>query len=304
MATTIEQAISARKRDLGNQYAYLTELEEIAELRAARHASENPYSHQEQLEYLGRPIRRFDGVDLEPRRAGAAQKKQRDHSDIRSLVHDLHAKIWASRRDIFPNHASMRPVDMLDPIVAFSLYGYNVETVGALGQHESSKRHLSNVAGLIDSSQRKVLLSSGFSPAVRKFTAAHELGHAALHDFVGAHRDLPLDGSGTGGDPQEREANLFAVTFLMPQKLVTKIFEQVFGQSPFVLDDDRRFALAGSLPNDRWAPTRVRDLSRVLASASRFNGNSFQPLMTQFGVSKEAMAIRLEELGLVQLVGA
>src|SRR5690606_37085640 len=108
--------------------------------------------------------------------------------------------------------------------------------------------------GLIDKQSRQVLLSSGLPPTVRNFTAAHELGHALMHEFEGMHRDKPLDGSSTNNNPQEGEAERFAAYFLMPEKLLRKAFEQSFGMAPFLLNDETRFALSGAIPNQRWAP--------------------------------------------------
>jgi Zn-dependent peptidase ImmA (M78 family) len=46
---------------------------------------------------------------------------------------------------------------------------------------------------------------------------------------------------------------------------------------------------------------RRRDLSRMLARVDRFDGRQIDSLTSQFRVSVEAMAIRLEELNLVSL---
>jgi hypothetical protein len=44
----------------------------------------------------------------------------------------------------------------------------------------------------------------------------------------------------------------------------------------------------------------LRDLARLLASATYYNGKAVYSLTEIFGVSVEAMAIRLEELDLVR----
>ena len=67
-----------------------------------------------------------------------------------------------------------------------------------------------------------------------------------------------------------------------------------------VLNEETAFALrAESLHSLDAARRTTRDLSRVLASAEQFDGRHFASLARQFCVSIEAMAIRLEELGLV-----
>lgn len=64
-------------------------------------------------------------------------------------------------------------------------------------------------------------------PKVRqRFTAAHELGHALLHDGTDVHHDadfrvnLRSDLSSQGIDPEEVEANHFAACLLMPREFL------------------------------------------------------------------------------------
>ena len=301
MASTLEEAISARRRVLRNPYAYISELEEIAELKAARHAYENPYAYADELDRLTRTVNRFDGLAMRVRAHPLPLKTyRRSDEEIENLARQLQIEVWERRSELFPDFMTMNHVDMLDPVAAFKLLGYKVDIADALG-HLPSAARLSNVAGLIDKPNRQVLLSSGFSAAIRNFTAAHELGHATMHDFSGMHRDKPLDGSSGSRDPQEREADKFAAYFLMPKKLLSRTFELMFGKAPFELNDDTRFALSGTVSDPtRWQPKTLRDLTRLLSSTSRFNGSNIVPLATQFRVSREAMAIRLEQLGLVR----
>jgi Zn-dependent peptidase ImmA (M78 family) len=114
------------------------------------------------------------------------------------------------------------------------------------------------------------------------------------------HRDRPADGPQQRRDPLEREADRFATFFLMPGRLVLIRFKATFAQDRFSLTNETAFALGGlSLDEARRKYPLKRSLSRALASADRFNGSSVTPLAAQFKVSVEAMAIRLEELGLL-----
>lgn len=302
MTRPFSEVLSERRRLLNNQYAYIPEVEELSELERSRKKSECPYAHIEETERLNRHISRFDGIEVDAAKPEQAKKyTPKTDFDIQRLVHELHVQIWENRASLFPDSAKMKPVEMLDPVAALEMLGYEVEMVGALGQLFDTGRNKSDIAGLIDKSARRVELSSGLPPATRNFTAAHELGHAVMHEFVGMHRDKPLDGSANSGDPIEREAEKFAAYFLMPEKLLRSMFESIFCQVPFGLSDETRFALAGSIPHPNWQPRNLRDFSRAIASTPRFNGSSIIPLMDQFKVSKEAMAIRLEQLGLVTL---
>lgn len=60
----------------------------------------------------------------------------------------------------------------------------------------------------------------------QRFTAAHELGHALLHQGAEVHHDevfrvnLRSDLSSQGVDPEEVEANHFAASLLMPRSFL------------------------------------------------------------------------------------
>lgn len=104
------------------------------------------------------------------------------------------------------------------------------------------------------------------------FTLAHEAGHWQLHIVKGGWRQsgLPLDGMEAGerflcranrSNPREYQANRFAAALLMPRYLV--------------------LAATQGKQLDQWP------VLRQLAEA--------------FGVSKEALKIRLESLGLITM---
>lgn len=231
----------------------------------------------------------------------ALRNKRRDrrhlHKDIEAKAVKLQRLIWQHRNEIWPEGAPENPVELLDPGVAFQLLGFHFDVADGLGHYFVGNRQV-EVAGLIDDSTMKARTSRRFCFEIQNFTAAHELGHAVLHDARGLHRDRPLDGSLPARDPVETEANKFASYFLMPAKLVKQHFGRLFGTDHFVLDEDARFALSrGGV--DLIQCTTPRNLARILAGATNYNGVRFQSLAAQFRVSVEAMAIRLEELEVV-----
>jgi Zn-dependent peptidase ImmA (M78 family) len=116
------------------------------------------------------------------------------------------------------------------------------------------------------------------------------------------HRDRALDGTGgPSREPRETEADLFASFFLLPEKPVREAFKQKFLTELFVLNEGTAFALGSKDLESLQSRCRtLRDLARVLANAERYNGAHFHSLASQFRVSAEAMAIRIEELGLVE----
>ena len=116
------------------------------------------------------------------------------------------------------------------------------------------------------------------------------------------HRDLPLEKSGVIRSPQEIQANYFASVFLMTNRLVLQQFDAYFRIRHFELTEDMAYALCGtSADRVRHRCRSVRQLSMLVAGACSFNGRQFSSLASQFRVSNTAMAIRLEELGLVTL---
>ena len=73
-------------------------------------------------------------------------------------------------------------------------------------------------------------INSKQSPERQRFSLAHELGHALLHDdplhldelaVIGFRSDL----SSTANDPKEVEANQFAAELLMPEAFIRKDLE-------------------------------------------------------------------------------
>lgn len=221
---------------------------------------------------------------------------------IERIVRQLHGNIWKKREDLWPNGVPADPVDMLDPSIALELFGYRFDMEEYLGEFRDSKGK-SEVAGVLDRRSRKVKISRRLPRNTTRFTTAHELGHVILHEEMTMHRDRPVEGAKNHRctrDKVEIEADKFASLFLMPEKLVKARFRGVFGVDSFVLSEDAIFAFGQ--PDIRDSVEKcgsVRDLARCLAKAEQYNGRHVRSLADQFSVSIEAMAIRLEELGLV-----
>jgi hypothetical protein len=198
-------------------------------------------------------------------------------------------------------------LQLFRPDHAASVHGITYDDSSPLGTHGVGKDRY-EVAGLIDLQNNIIRVSPKFPYEIQRFTGAHELGHYFLHADCGMtlHRDRPLDGASTGLDKREREANYFAGVFLAPDDLVKKAFTARFGSKPLHLTDGVAFALKGTDMHDlmRTSGTGSRQLARAVAAATRFgSGNRFDSLADNFGLSITAMAIRLEECGLVEELG-
>ena len=274
---------------------------------------QNPYAHvmgDGTLDALPRnstfgravtPPRDEPVIDLQSIRRKVKDAGRLSRSKIEMIARDILARLWRDRESLFPDGKSADPIDVLDPIVALRSIGFRCDPVESLGQYWLEGEHV-EVAGIIDRTERAVQISRQFPLPVRNFTAAHELGHALLHDGEGLHRDRALDGTerGVRRDRTEREADDFAVYFLMPEKQIRIEYEHRFKTREFILNEDTAFALNVESFGSFQANYDIRELSRLLARATQYDGVQFHSLAEQFGVSVEAMAIRLEELKIVR----
>lgn len=86
-----------------------------------------------------------------------------------------------------------------------------------------------NLEGALDRQRRTVYLSEKDSFEGKNFTLAHELGHFKLHEAVKTDlfTMLQLENLLTrqGNDPKEDQADLFAASLLMPEKLIRTLWE-------------------------------------------------------------------------------
>jgi Zn-dependent peptidase ImmA (M78 family) len=233
------------------------------------------------------------------------RSKEHRYAWIERKARDLQLNLWKHRHQLWPEDAPIDPVKLLEPSIAIQYIGYDFEQAEFLGDFGGTGSY-SEIAGTIDQAVKRISISNRLPVNTHRFTAAHELGHAILHQGLVMHRDRPVDGSRRSDvprEPKEIEADKFAVYFLMPERLVKERFHHIFGKScPFILTDDTAFAL-GSFNSANLIERckSLRDLARVLAKAEYYNGRNIVSLATQFGVSVETMAIRIEELDLVEV---
>lgn len=272
-------------------------------------AMQNPYAYIPDnvhtiSEYflLGSPYSRPDETDCS---AEVSTNTSRPTSQIEQIARNIQGKIWKHRNKLWPNGVPPNPVDLLEPSVVFNCIGYEFDIYETLDSYANGEKF--KIAGLIDIQGRKACISNQFSSEIQRFTSAHELGHALMHQdtgLLGLHRDRGLDGSPIKGkkDKIEIEADKFAAFFLMPRNLVVRRFKQLFGTHVFTLSDATMFALdPGNKKNLMANERNLRYISRILAEADHYNGKHLVSLSKQFQVSVEAMAIRLEELELIKI---
>lgn len=228
------------------------------------------------------------------------KKQKYSKKEIQSIVNSLHRHLWTNRQKIWADKVPADPVDMLDPTILTNLLGFNYQEKSIIGVHQTSSGD-AVVAGLIDDKAKTIYVSHQLKPKHRRFTAAHEIGHAALHDLRGSmHRDRYEDSQKARRDPKEREADTFATLLLMPENLVWARFKETFHVIPFKISSETAFALGFKSANELAEKCKTKhELAFLLASTERFNFEYFESLADQFRVSTQAMAIRIEELSLV-----
>ena len=292
MNSKFQQTIREDRQRLQNPYAHVMSDGTFDALPRSSTATLHHADEASRLE----PVIDLGSIRSKINKGGRLSRRR-----IEAIARDLQVQLWRARDEFLPAEQATVPLAVLEPFLALRCIGFRTELVDSLGHHLWEGEYL-EVAGSIDRSERTVQISRRFEAPVRKFTAAHELGHALLHDAQGLHRDRALDGTELGipRDRTEWEADVFATYFLMPEKQIRAAFENAFKARVFVLNEETAFALtAGDLETLRATCSDVRDLSRVLARTTQYDGVQFYSLVEQFGVSAEAMAIRLEELRLV-----
>nr|WP_321416139.1 cyclodeaminase/cyclohydrolase family protein [uncultured Allomuricauda sp.] len=241
--------------------------------------------------------------DVEKLLDGIKSKSQISDSDIEKLASDIQNLIWLNRTTIWNKNVPDHPTKVLKPnIVLKKALGYNYAVTNRIYLSENGNEDY-ETAGLIDQKQRIVLVSNRFEKNVQNFTSAHELGHALLHKQTVLHRDRPIDGLGrqVSRNSIEYQADRFATHFLMPSKLIKSIFKELFLTDKFIINEDNAFNLIQDSPRKLRADSKnLRGLALKLASAESFNNQNFKSISNLFGVSISAMAIRLEELEVLE----
>lgn len=142
---------------------------------------------------------------------------------------------------------------------------------------------------------------AGWLTETIRFTLAHELGHAILHTGSKLHRDRAIDGSKLNKNHQENQADKFATFFLMPQKIVKQVFQEIFEMPVFRINENTILQLGeNNIEDFKKKCVNIHGLSRKLVEIKRYGRKSINPIKDIFGVSTETIAIRLEELRLVE----
>jgi Zn-dependent peptidase ImmA (M78 family) len=222
-----------------------------------------------------------------------------DKKAIENEVRRLQFEIW-SGRDIRYQLGVPDIPTLFDPRNVADHCGLYFDTRDRL---DTDFRGGGEAAGIWQRDRSTVLVSRRFSYETQRFTAGHEIGHYILHPQVGdrtLHRERPVSGPSINRPPLEQEADYFSACLLMPRKTVISEFNARYNSKhPLVLNETVAYHLkldAGVLFSQ---PRGSLVFAEAVARAQQFDRHRFKSLAHYFGVSVPAMAIRLEELGLV-----
>jgi hypothetical protein len=126
------------------------------------------------------------------------------------------------------------------------------------------------------------------------FTCAHEVGHWVLHrEYVkpgstnGPKNDDIVCTGTHAKEPIEWQADYFASCLLMPEAEIREAFHRVCGPRPFVVKNARGEVAEGCRPEEPYVE-QWPFISAAMCEAGGFSN-----------VSKHAMIIRLQDLGLL-----
>jgi formiminotetrahydrofolate cyclodeaminase len=255
----------------------------------------------QELKIAAENANRKFGLDLKMIRHPRMITSRYRDSEIEGIAKNVQNELWTSRVEIWPDGEALNHIGALDAPAAFRALGYDFETSASLGRFKDGAG-LVEVAGYINKPNRYAAVSKKFLPVVQRFTAAHELGHAVLHAEDTQFRDRALDGAVVGErrSQLEYEADKFATYFLMPEPQIRDVFKGIFGSQSFVINNNTAFALGAKNSGQllRECPS-IRSLSQRLAKTRMFASRPVRSIAEIFGVSIGAMAIRIEELRMI-----
>jgi Zn-dependent peptidase ImmA (M78 family)/formiminotetrahydrofolate cyclodeaminase len=221
---------------------------------------------------------------------------------IENGIRDFQNLVWKYKEIIWTDPPKTYR-EILDPKIIFNkVLNYDYVDLEEIAVYDENGKTV-EIAGLINQANKLVVISNRFPKPTTRFTAAHELAHALFHKQSVLHRDIPVDNSGKHirKSIEEKVADKGATYFLMPAKEIRKEFESRFKTLNFAITDQTAFNLTRRGMGDLKKQVRTtRELAKKLSSVESYNSQYFESLAQNFNVSVEAMAIRLEELLLLE----
>lgn len=221
----------------------------------------------------------------------------------KASVNDIEKTVRAFQIELYNESSSKNFDSVSNAEKAFAFLGYEIKNDLSLGAFDDYDGSI-ETAGTVDNVKKVVRVATKFSPPVQRYTLAHELGHAILHHKTmrTLHRDRGIDSrlEHPRRSKIEVQADRFAAFFLMPRLEMKRQFKVRFHSENLVINDDVAFHISGiGLSELKRRYNNKREISKLFASTTLYTSEPFESLNTQFKVSIEAMAIQIEELGLI-----
>lgn len=159
------------------------------------------------------------------------------------------------------------------------------------------------LAGLLDRHKSLIAVSAGMRLEIKRFTAAHEIGHFILHPEIVSLREDPRTDvtlRAVFRSLREKEADLFAAELLMPERFLNQAFARLWGDDDIdgrQLDDDTAYYLTqGKLSARQMSALSPLERAKLVACEIPMTSADALPMAEIFGVSSTAMGIQLLDL--------
>ncbi len=217
---------------------------------------------------------------------------------ILSELHELQSESAGTKprlEDFFPINLRQIVEDVLD---------WQLEERTMIGFLPSGHQ----IIGQTNYEDKTILIDVGDTPSgERNFTLAHEIGHVALHRMSYACHGFATRAHASrrnerlvNPDPTrshlEREAQIFAAELLMPRRSVSRYFKMLFERDRLWMEGILVKELLEHSGNRSKFPD-LKAVAKIVAREAGPGGN--KNLADFFGVSSDAMAVRLLRLGLI-----
>lgn len=238
-------------------------------------------------------------------------KRQQFRRDVEDLLQRLLIKKESELGPPVPRSVLL-PIDPAQLVPELGARVEKVQELGGVALGNPWTERDVRVPGLFDRRAKLIVIAQNQPVAEQRYTVAHELGHLLYHTSPRHLREraaLVENHSARNVSPanrcEEREAEVFAAELLMPVDLMREAVVARFdGPIDGTLPHDTLAHFLSASTESKFNASQLArmpqvDRAALFATAKSFGCRIFEPLIKQFGVSKQAMAIRLLELGWV-----
>jgi Zn-dependent peptidase ImmA (M78 family) len=225
---------------------------------------------------------------------------------IRAKARELISKLWLlekKRRGPSPRFRDLLPLQPKQ--ITTELLSLDYSELDEIGDLSVGNLRVA-LAGVMNRGQSLIAVSTRLTLEIRRFTAAHEIGHFVLHPEIISLREDPRTDAALRAplrSLKEKEADIFAAELLMPEGIVNQAFARLWGDDieDGDVDDDRAYYLTqGKYYAREFSELSRLERAKLIASEIPMTTADALPMAEIFGVSSTAMGIQLLDLGRVR----